>query len=334
MTSSPRTLSLAYGIALICFLALDACWLATMGPMLYRPSLGHLMAAASGLAGGGAVLPCVCRRPGLFRGASGGSTPDAPVWRCRRGAVLGLMAYATYDLTNQATLRGWPWALTLIDLAWGGHRERRRVLGRSPHHMPTSEPKKRAMTPSNCSLPSHRGQADAFAAVLHDRLVMDGAVRRVEVAGSEQRAAIVEAAAQHLCQFDAIVGLCRGRYLPARCAAERRWPSDAPGTLTRLQRMPGPIQRQGVGIAMGECARPGRAQRQSGGGALAMTRLLACASSAAMRASVPASASSATGAGARSSSIRPPSASSTRSRSRQLAAEFEVAGQYQPGSNV
>ena len=36
-----------------------------------------------------------------------------------RGAVFGLCAYGTYDLTNQATLRDWPWMVTLIDLAWG-----------------------------------------------------------------------------------------------------------------------------------------------------------------------------------------------------------------------
>ena len=35
------------------------------------------------------------------------------------GAIVGLVAYATYDLTNQATLRVWPAHLTLIDLAWG-----------------------------------------------------------------------------------------------------------------------------------------------------------------------------------------------------------------------
>jgi uncharacterized membrane protein len=36
-----------------------------------------------------------------------------------RGAFFGLVAYATYDLTNQATLRDWPWHVTLVDLAWG-----------------------------------------------------------------------------------------------------------------------------------------------------------------------------------------------------------------------
>jgi uncharacterized membrane protein len=35
------------------------------------------------------------------------------------GAVLGFVAYATYDLTNQATLAVWQWKLTIIDLCWG-----------------------------------------------------------------------------------------------------------------------------------------------------------------------------------------------------------------------
>lgn len=35
------------------------------------------------------------------------------------GAALGFCAYAAYDLTNLATLRGWPVAVTLVDLAWG-----------------------------------------------------------------------------------------------------------------------------------------------------------------------------------------------------------------------
>ena len=36
-----------------------------------------------------------------------------------QGAVLGFVAYATYDLTNQATLRDWPWVVTVADLIWG-----------------------------------------------------------------------------------------------------------------------------------------------------------------------------------------------------------------------
>lgn len=35
------------------------------------------------------------------------------------GALFGLITYATYDLTNLATLKGWPLALTVVDLSWG-----------------------------------------------------------------------------------------------------------------------------------------------------------------------------------------------------------------------
>ena len=36
------------------------------------------------------------------------------------GAALGTFAYATYDLTNLATVKDWPWIVTVVDLAWGG----------------------------------------------------------------------------------------------------------------------------------------------------------------------------------------------------------------------
>jgi uncharacterized membrane protein len=48
-----------------------------------------------------------------------GQAPRA--WRgaTLRGALFGLVAYGTYDLTNQATLPHWPWSLTVVDMAWG-----------------------------------------------------------------------------------------------------------------------------------------------------------------------------------------------------------------------
>ena len=38
------------------------------------------------------------------------------VWR---GALFGLLAYATYDLTNLATIQGWPWQVSVFDMIWG-----------------------------------------------------------------------------------------------------------------------------------------------------------------------------------------------------------------------
>ena len=52
------------------------------------------------------------------------NVPDPPEKRIVRkplllGAFFGLVTYATYDLTNHATVRGWPWIVTVVDLAWG-----------------------------------------------------------------------------------------------------------------------------------------------------------------------------------------------------------------------
>jgi len=108
----------AYGLAAVVFLALDSLWLSTMAPRLYRPKLGHLM--ADELVWPAAVLfyalyllgvVVFTVRPGLQAASTAVSL--------RHGALFGLIAYATYDLTNQATLRDWPWLVTAVDLVWG-----------------------------------------------------------------------------------------------------------------------------------------------------------------------------------------------------------------------
>jgi uncharacterized membrane protein len=97
------------------FLVLDAAWLSLAGPHLYRPALGHLL--ASDVDWVAALLFYVLYLAGLAVFAvAPARTVGGAAWR---GALFGLVAYATYDLTNQATLRDWPWLVTLADLAWG-----------------------------------------------------------------------------------------------------------------------------------------------------------------------------------------------------------------------
>jgi uncharacterized membrane protein len=43
----------------------------------------------------------------------------APINALFFGALLGLVSYATYDLTNLATLKDWPLIVTVVDLIWG-----------------------------------------------------------------------------------------------------------------------------------------------------------------------------------------------------------------------
>jgi uncharacterized membrane protein len=106
---------LALLLVLPVFLALDAVWLTLAADKLYRPAIGHLM--REGFDGSAAALFYLlygCAMVG-FVVLPSRDTRAALL----RGACFGLVAYATYDLTNQATLRGWPWHVTLLDLAWG-----------------------------------------------------------------------------------------------------------------------------------------------------------------------------------------------------------------------
>jgi uncharacterized membrane protein len=108
----------AYAAGFLTILVLDAVWLTLAVPRLYRPQLGELLAAQPKLVVAGgfyllyvigivvfAVLPAVASH----------SWPEA----LGLGALLGLVAYGTYDFTNLATLRNWPVALSLVDVAWG-----------------------------------------------------------------------------------------------------------------------------------------------------------------------------------------------------------------------
>lgn len=118
MNTSPRRLLLAYAVALVCFLALDALWLSTTSARLYQPALGPLMASQVDWLAVALFYPLYVMGVVYFAVLPAMSIQSAAN-AALRGALLGLLAYATYDLTNQATLRGWPWHITLIDLLWG-----------------------------------------------------------------------------------------------------------------------------------------------------------------------------------------------------------------------
>jgi uncharacterized membrane protein len=97
----------------------DGLWLGVAARRFYRQQLGDLMRPRADVAATalfyalyvvGVVVLVV--RPGEALGWS--------AWECAgMGVLLGAVAYGTYDLTNRATLRGFPWALAVVDLAWG-----------------------------------------------------------------------------------------------------------------------------------------------------------------------------------------------------------------------
>ncbi|MCF3641866.1 DUF2177 family protein [Rhizobium sp. TRM95111] len=113
-----KTVIVAYLAAGLVFLIADAIWLTTMAGTLYRPLLGDKLAPQVHVAP--AIAFYLIYSAGIVFFAvlpalAGGGLSKAAL----NGAVLGLVAYATYDLTNHATLRDWPLAVTLADMVWG-----------------------------------------------------------------------------------------------------------------------------------------------------------------------------------------------------------------------
>ncbi len=108
-----------YFITLICFLILDAIWLGLIAQPFYQAQIGFLLAKnPNWLAAGAFYLLYVAGLVFFVVGpALRAGTPA--VQAALRGAFFGLVAYATYDLTNLATVDRWPLLLTAVDMAWG-----------------------------------------------------------------------------------------------------------------------------------------------------------------------------------------------------------------------
>ena len=98
------------------FAAVDFVWLAWLGAHVYRPTLDPVLADQVNVPPAIAFyLIYILGITGLAVVPAGGSWPKA----LATGAMLGAFAYATYDLTNQATLKVWATSITVADIAWG-----------------------------------------------------------------------------------------------------------------------------------------------------------------------------------------------------------------------
>ncbi len=107
-----------YAIALVIFLAIDMVWLTLIAKSLYAQHLGYLMAPKAKLLVAFLFyllfvvgLQFFVLNPALASGS----------WKTAlfAGMFFGLVTYATYDLTNLATVKDWPVLITAIDLVWG-----------------------------------------------------------------------------------------------------------------------------------------------------------------------------------------------------------------------
>lgn len=107
-----------YLVSFATFLAIDAVWLTLMSGRFYKAQLGGLMREQPNL--GVALLFYLVYVVGVIvlavmPGFEAGSVAKAALY----GALLGFVAYGTYDITNLSTIRDWPVIVTVVDLVWG-----------------------------------------------------------------------------------------------------------------------------------------------------------------------------------------------------------------------
>lgn len=106
-------------IAFIIGLLIDGIWLFVMSKRFYSKYIGHLMAENPNLLYAGifyiiyvfgitlfVLIPAIDNNYSIYK-------------VFLYGALFGLVAYSTYDLTNQATLKNWPLIVTIVDIIWG-----------------------------------------------------------------------------------------------------------------------------------------------------------------------------------------------------------------------
>jgi uncharacterized membrane protein len=108
-----------YLLTLLPFVLLDALWLGVVARRFYRAQIGALLARTPNWWAAGvfyllfvAGIVVFVVAPALERGSPLAAAALA-------GAFFGLVTYAAYDLTNLATLEGWPVTVTVVDMAWG-----------------------------------------------------------------------------------------------------------------------------------------------------------------------------------------------------------------------
>ncbi|TNM62317.1 DUF2177 family protein [Aliirhizobium smilacinae] len=112
------TYALAYIGTVVAFLGLDFLWLGTVATGFYRSRIGSLLLDQPNFVAAGvfylfyvAGIVYFAVQPALL---SGNWTTAAVA-----GAILGFIAYGTYDMTNLATLKNWSPTVSAVDMAWG-----------------------------------------------------------------------------------------------------------------------------------------------------------------------------------------------------------------------
>lgn len=111
-------LAATYIATLLFFTVVDFIWLGLVAKDFYRSSIGHLMTDSFNIPA--AILFYVVYAAGILYFAVNPALESGSFSKAAMlGVAFGFFTYATYDLTNLATLRDWPVGITIADMAWG-----------------------------------------------------------------------------------------------------------------------------------------------------------------------------------------------------------------------
>jgi uncharacterized membrane protein len=107
-----------YIVAVVTFFVIDLVWLGVVARSFYRNQMGHLLKTDVNWAA--AVVFYLVFVVGIVVLAAWPAVERQSLGHAiALGALLGLVTYAAYDLTNLATLEGFPFAVVLVDMTWG-----------------------------------------------------------------------------------------------------------------------------------------------------------------------------------------------------------------------
>lgn len=113
-----KILFISYLLTFIVFLMIDMLWLGVIAKNIYRKYLGNLLADRVNWTAAFIFYFIYVLGISIFAiypSVNEGSAYNAILM----GALFGFFTYATYDLTNLATLKGWPLPIVIIDIIWG-----------------------------------------------------------------------------------------------------------------------------------------------------------------------------------------------------------------------
>ncbi len=109
---------ITYAIATVAFFAIDMVWLGLIAKNFYRTKLSHVL--SPDVVWPAAIVFYLTYIAGIVYFAINPALKDAS-WQdaLLKGALLGGLCYATYDLTNMATIAKWPIEIVIVDIIWG-----------------------------------------------------------------------------------------------------------------------------------------------------------------------------------------------------------------------